>query len=113
MDDKFAQMAAELKTLVENGLSPAQAMTQAGLLDPNNKEAIQEMLAGCGVPNEVLNNPEQMRQITQNLVAALDPAAKKSLGSFISQVMAQSGAGTPPPEVEEFIRGLVGNNPKP
>jgi hypothetical protein len=108
--EKIEELSRELKAkLAEATVNPAELLVQAGIT-PSNKEKLYELAQDAGLLGGEELSPETLMAVAQSLTAALDPATKKSLGTLIARVVGQSGAGTPPPEVQSFIEQLMGSN---
>lgn len=110
MGEKIEELSRELKAkLAEAGINPAELLVQAGIT-VSNREKLYELAQDAGLVGDEVPSPQTLMTMAQNLTAALDPATKKSLGALIAQVVGQSGAGTPPPEVQTFIEKLLGSD---
>ena len=107
MGDKMHELTGNLEKLVkEKGLSPAQAVLEAGLgLD--NKSELLELAQEVGIVDQSGSDSASLMQMAQQLVAGLDPNTKQSLASFLSEVIEESNVGSPPPDVQQFIANLL------
>ncbi|MGI6604809.1 MAG: hypothetical protein GX062_02555 [Firmicutes bacterium] len=104
MEKDFGQLPHDFQAFLNpENIEAAIAQAQETL---NNPEKIQEVLEKSGIPSEAMANPELLLKITQDMVKALDPEIKKSLSSFVDQVLA--GAPTPPPqEIQGFLQDIL------
>ncbi|MDK2784800.1 MAG: hypothetical protein PWQ41_1862 [Bacillota bacterium] len=113
MGEKIEELSRELQAkLAEAGVNPAELLVQAGVT-VSNKDKLYELAQDAGLISDEAPSPQALMAMAQNLTAALDPATKKSLGTLITQVVEQSGAGTPPPEIQSFVQRLLGSDESP
>lgn len=110
MGKKIEELSHKLQAkLAEANVSPAELLVQAGI-SPSNKEKLYELAQDVGLLSEEKPNSQALIAMAESLTASLDAATKKSLGTLITQMVGQSGAGTPPPEVQVFIERLIEGN---
>ncbi|HHV07329.1 MAG TPA: hypothetical protein GXX69_03860 [Firmicutes bacterium] len=109
MGGKMEELSQDLKKLVqEKGLSPAEAVLEAGLgISPDNKSKLLELAQEVGIVDQTEPDSKSLMQMAQQLVAGLDPNTKKSLGSFLNEVIEGSNVGSPPADVQQFLSNLV------
>ncbi|MDK2927471.1 MAG: hypothetical protein PWR31_1161 [Bacillota bacterium] len=109
MGEKMQELSLEVqKLMTQGGLSPEEALLQAGI-SLTDKAKLYDLALDSGLLKDEPTDPQQLMHMAQSLTAALDPATKKTLGTLISRVAEQAGAGTPPPEVQDFLRSLLGS----
>lgn len=109
MGKKMSELTENLEKLVkEEGLSPAQAVLQAGMgISQENKSKLLELAQEVGIVDQSQPDSGSLMHMAQQLVAGLDPNTKKSLASFLSEVIEESNVGAPPPDVQRFIANLL------
>lgn len=109
MKGKMQELSQDLAKLVkEKGLSPAEAVLEAGLdMSLENKSKLLDLAQEVGIVNQSNPDSASLMQMAQQLVAALDSNTKQSLASFLSQVIEGSDVGTPPADVQQFLANLL------
>lgn len=108
MGEKMDTLTQNLEKMVkEQGLSPAQAVLKAGIGLDNESELL-ELVQETGIVDQSGSDSASLIQMTKQLVAGLDPNTKRSLASFLSEIIKESNVSSPPADVQQFITELVG-----